>query len=88
LTFYWIGFIGASSMLEKLAENSEKIRMENRIMFLTDMNPTSGETSPQGLFGLSKTSAQKKIYSTFIGISKDILLDIHKRYFFFKKVLV
>jgi hypothetical protein len=53
--------------MDKFPQNSTGKHIENRIILLTDMNPTSGETSSNGLFGLAEATAKKGIYSTFIG---------------------
>jgi len=74
------GFIHASNMIEKgmdkFPQNSTGKHIENRIILLTDMNPTSGETSSNGLFGLAEATAKKGIYSTFIGVGLDFNTDL------------
>ncbi|MGD9128992.1 MAG: VWA domain-containing protein [Candidatus Woesebacteria bacterium] len=49
---------------------------ENRIIFLTDAMPNTGETSEDGLLGMSKSNAANKIYSTFIGIGVDFNTEL------------
>jgi Ca-activated chloride channel family protein len=46
---------------------------ENRIIFITDAMPNSGELSQEGLFGMAKGAAQKGIYTTFIGVGVDLI---------------
>jgi Ca-activated chloride channel family protein len=44
---------------------------ENRIIFLTDAQPNTGDTSESGFMGLTRKNAADKIYMTFIGIGVD-----------------
>ncbi len=44
---------------------------ENRVIFLTDAMPNSGELREEGLFGMVKKASDKGIYTTFIGIGVD-----------------
>ena len=44
---------------------------ENRIVFLTDAMPNSGELGKEKLFGLAKKASLKNIHTTFIGIGVD-----------------
>eukprot|EP01106_Pelomyxa_sp_JSP_P019044 TRINITY_DN926_c0_g3_i1.p1 TRINITY_DN926_c0_g3~~TRINITY_DN926_c0_g3_i1.p1 ORF type:complete len:368 (-),score=85.13 TRINITY_DN926_c0_g3_i1:88-1191(-) len=44
---------------------------EYRLIFFTDMQPNTGEISPEGLFGLAKANADIGIYSTFYGVGLD-----------------
>lgn len=44
---------------------------ENRIIFLTDAMPNVGDTTDEDLFALGKNLADKKIYTTFIGVGVD-----------------
>jgi Ca-activated chloride channel family protein len=52
-------------------EESDESEYENRIIFLTDAMPNIGETSEEGLLGITERNADKKIYATFIGIGVD-----------------
>lgn len=49
---------------------------ENRIIFLTDAMPNLGDTSEEGLLGITKGNAEDKIYSTFIGIGVDFNTEL------------
>ncbi len=49
---------------------------ENRIIFITDAMPNSGELSQEGLFGMAKRAAQEGIYTTFIGVGVDFNNDL------------
>jgi hypothetical protein len=77
--------IAASEMLHNEVKNpisvpsgaiAEGTAEERRIIFLTDMNPTSGEKSPDGLFGIAQKNAAMGIYATFIGIGLDFNTDL------------
>jgi Ca-activated chloride channel family protein len=46
-------------------------KYENRIVFLTDAMPNSGELKKDKLFGLAKEASKKGIHTTFIGIGVD-----------------
>ncbi len=49
---------------------------ENRIIFLTDAMPNIGETSEEGLLGMTENNAANKIYTTFIGIGVDFNTEL------------
>ncbi|RLG14015.1 MAG: hypothetical protein DRN66_03050 [Candidatus Nanohalarchaeota archaeon] len=49
---------------------------ENRIIFLTDAMPNIGETSEEGLLGMTEKNSQNGIYSTFIGIGVDFNTEL------------
>jgi Ca-activated chloride channel family protein len=49
---------------------------ENRIIFLTDAMPNLGETSEQGLLGMTKKNAGNQVYTTFIGIGVDFNTEL------------
>ncbi|KAJ5078364.1 inter-alpha-trypsin inhibitor heavy chain h3 [Anaeramoeba ignava] len=76
------GFIEGSRMIEnhlKKFKGDEMKEYEHRILYLTDAHPTTGETRSDGLFSLTKKSAEKKIYTTFIGVGVDFnteLIDV------------
>jgi len=56
----------------KLFEGIEsKDEVENRIIFLTDAMPNSGELNKNKLFGMAKEASAKGINTTFIGIGVD-----------------
>lgn len=56
----------------KLFEGIEsKDEVENRIIFLTDAMPNSGELDKNRLFGMAKEASEKGINTTFIGIGVD-----------------
>jgi Ca-activated chloride channel family protein len=44
---------------------------ENRIMVLTDAQPNTGDYSSSGLLGIMKNNAERRIYTTVIGIGVD-----------------
>ena len=49
---------------------------ENRIVFLTDAMPNSGELRKGKLFALAKKASEKGIHTTFIGIGVDFNNDL------------
>ncbi len=73
------GYREGAALFESL---SEKLRdpsvYENRIIFLTDAMPNAGELREEGLLGMVKKTAQKGIYTTFIGIGIDFNDDLVK----------
>jgi len=56
--------------------NSNQTEYENRIIFLTDAMPNVGEIGQNTLLGMLKTNADKKIYTTFIGIGVDFNTEL------------
>lgn len=49
---------------------------ENRIIFLTDAMPNLGMTSEDDLLAITRTNADHKIYTTFIGIGVDFNTEL------------
>lgn len=49
---------------------------ENRIIFLTDAQPNSGDTTAEGMFGMIEKNAANKIYTTVIGVGVDFNTDL------------
>jgi len=49
---------------------------ENRIVFLTDAMPNSGELRKDKLFGMAKKASERGIHTTFIGIGVDFNNDL------------
>lgn len=49
---------------------------ENRIIFLTDAMPNLGETSQEGLLGMTEKNSENKIYASFIGIGVDFNTEL------------
>lgn len=49
---------------------------ENRIIFLTDAMPNIGDTSKDGLLGMTAENAKNGIYTTFIGIGVDFNTEL------------
>ena len=64
-----------SELFDKLS-NADQSEYENRIIFMTDAMPNTGQTSKEGLFGMMKKNADTKIYSTFIGIGVDLNTEL------------
>ncbi len=49
----------------------DRSEYENRIIFLTDAMPNTGDISERGLLGMAGDNADDNLYSTFIGIGVD-----------------
>ena len=64
----------ASEVFEKCVVSEDEV--ENRIIFLTDAQPNGGDLTEAGMLGTFKGLAQKKIYTTFIGIGVDFNTDL------------
>lgn len=56
--------------------NNDQSEYENRIIFLTDAQPNTGDISETGMLGITKGNAENKIYSTFIGIGVDFNTEL------------
>mmetsp|Transcript_25455 Transcript_25455/g.35706 ORF Transcript_25455/g.35706 Transcript_25455/m.35706 type:complete len:500 (-) Transcript_25455:92-1591(-) len=75
------GIQGATKMLETMVSKQPQLTdpsryYESRIMYLTDMCPTTNDRDGAQLFKLAEQNAQRKIYTTFIGIGVDFNTDI------------
>jgi len=64
------GYKEATKLFDDIFEFNPQ-EYENRIIFLTDAMPNTGDVDDQSLLGLTKKNADKKIYTTFIGIGVD-----------------
>lgn len=64
---------GINLATQQLSEyqDADKDQYENRIIFLTDAMPNTGNTSQSGLKNLTETNATQGIFTTFIGIGID-----------------
>ena len=62
------GYKEALKLFEGIDSKDE---VENRIIFLTDAMPNSGELNKNKLFGMAKEASEKGINTTFIGIGVD-----------------
>ena len=67
------GYKEGLKLFDEVTLNSE---YENRIIFLTDAMPNSGELSKDRLFGMAKEASGKGINTTFIGIGVDFNNDL------------
>jgi len=56
--------------------NYDPFDYENRIIFLTDAMPNTGETGERSLLRLLKDNAENNIYTTFIGIGVDFNTEL------------
>ncbi|NOZ91507.1 MAG: VWA domain-containing protein [Epsilonproteobacteria bacterium] len=67
------GYKEALKLFDKIDLNKD---YENRIVFLTDAMPNSGELRKDRLFGMAKKASKKGIHTTFIGIGVDFNTDL------------
>jgi Ca-activated chloride channel family protein len=65
----------ATELLEKYSDYNP-YDYENRIIFLTDAMPNTGETGAYSLLRLLKNNAGDNIYTTFIGIGVDFNTEL------------
>ncbi|MCJ7514798.1 MAG: VWA domain-containing protein, partial [Dehalococcoidia bacterium] len=64
-----------TDLLEKYGDY-DPYDYENRIIFLTDAMPNTGETGERSLLSLLKDNAANHIYTTFIGIGVDFNTEL------------
>jgi Ca-activated chloride channel family protein len=64
-----------TDLLDKYT-NYDPYDYENRIIFITDAMPNTGETSAYSLLGLLKSNAADNMYTTFIGIGVDFNTEL------------
>jgi Ca-activated chloride channel family protein len=69
------GYKEGTKLIEEY-ENSNKEEYENRIIFLTDAQPNTGQLDEEGLFGMAENNAEKGIYTTFIGVGVDFNTEL------------
>jgi Ca-activated chloride channel family protein len=65
----------ASDMYDELTD-VDPSEYENRIIFLTDAMPNLGDTSKNGLLGMTEGNADSGVYATFIGIGVDFNTEL------------
>ncbi len=59
---------------EYLSADSDEF--ENRIIFLTDAQPNRGDITETGMLGVTKGNADKKVYTSFVGIGVDFNTEL------------
>ena len=64
------GYKMGAGMLAELGQVDSAV-YENRIILLTDAMPNTGDTSAESLSGMVASSADARIFTTFIGIGVD-----------------
>ncbi len=69
------GMLLGTDLLEKYSDD-DPYDYENRIIFLTDAMPNTGETGERSLLSLLKDNANNHIYTTFIGIGVDFNTEL------------
>lgn len=70
-TNMYAGINTASELYNSLPEYDTK-EYDNRIIFLTDAMPNSDVTEKNTLWGVMQANADRRIYSTFIGVGVDL----------------
>ena len=70
-TNMFAGMEKATEMFNDYHDKGTAGEVENRIIFLTDAQPNRGDISEEGVFGLMKSNADQKVYTSFIGIGVD-----------------
>ena len=66
----------AATELMKEFRDAPTGEYENRIIFLTDAMPNTGQYGEKDLFGIAESNAGDRIYSTFIGIGVDFQSEL------------
>jgi Ca-activated chloride channel family protein len=69
------GYTAGTQLLQQYKDDDQD-EYENRIIFLTDAMPNTGQISEEGLFGLTQNNAEDNIYTTFIGIGVDFNTEL------------
>ena len=65
---------GTDQFSEYLSADSDEF--ENRIIFLTDAQPNRGDITETGMLGVTKGNADKKVYTSFVGIGVDFNTEL------------
>ncbi len=69
-TNLYSGMVMATDLFDDFADMDQS-EYENRIIFLTDAMPNTGETGEDSFLGMLEKNAESHLYSTFIGIGVD-----------------
>jgi Ca-activated chloride channel homolog len=69
------GMKKATKLFDELS-GADQNEYENRIIFLTDAMPNTGDYSKEGLMGQVKDNSENKLYSTLIGIGVDFNTEL------------
>ncbi len=70
------GIAAGTSLFDVLPASERDDEYENRIIFLTDAMPNTGDTGKHGLFGIMEQNARNSIYSTVIGVGVDFNTEL------------
>ncbi len=57
-------------------EDANPEEYENRIIFITDAMPNTGDDSEEGLVGMFKNNAENGLYTTFVGVGVDFNTEL------------
>ena len=77
-TNFSAGITVGTSLFDVLPASERDDGYENRIIFLTDAMPNTGDTGKNGLFGIMEQNARNGIYSTVIGVGVDFNTELIK----------
>lgn len=66
----------ATDMYDEFLGYYDESEYENRIIFLTDAQPNTGNISRYGLLGMTDDNADNGLYTSFIGIGVDFNTDL------------
>ena len=75
-TNMFAGMEKAAEMFNDYQDKGTPSEVENRMIFLTDAQPNTGDISEEGLFALVKSNAGKRVYTSFIGIGVDFNTEL------------
>lgn len=73
---YMEGGLKLGTKLFEDVVDADKSEYENRIIFLTDAMPNIGDTSEEGLMGMTQKNSDNGIHLTFIGIGVDFNTEL------------
>ena len=77
-TNFSAGITAGTSLFDVLPASERDNGYENRIIFLTDAMPNTGDTGKNGLFGIMEQNSRNGIYSTVIGVGVDFNTELIK----------
>jgi len=74
-TNFEAGYKGGTGLFKKVLDSNPE-EYENRIIFLTDAMPNIGALSEDSLLGMTKSNADMKVHTTFIGVGVDFNTEL------------
>jgi len=70
------GIVSGTKQFDDILNKKDNAKYENRLIFLTDMMPNTGDTDGKSLFDMTAKNAKKKLYTTFIGVGVDFNTEL------------